>query len=1025
MARKTFEVSFNISGRLASTFRATFSSASAQLNNLKNAAKDLKQSLRTLESEYKKGAISTAQYQAAHARLTQQLEQTQRAQERLIATQKRQQELQRNISDTKSQMLDTAAMAAPFVFAAKSAMDFETAMLGVAKQAEGARDENGKLTSVYYEMRKQIQMLGREIPIANTEIAKMVESGLRMGVAKEQVIDFTRETAKMATAFDSTPEVIAEQMGKIANVMGIPIKNIKNLGDTINYLDDKSLAKGMDIIEVLQRSGGIFKQVGMNEHQAAALASTFLSLGKTPEVAATATNALIRELAIAEQQPKRFQNALKELGMTAKEVNKGMVTDAQGTILKILDKLNSLDKEKQTAVTTGLFGKEYGDDIATLAGGIKEYRRQLALLNEEGRKGSMDREFSARMQTTAAQLEITKNSVNELATNLGTVLLPPLNRALDKLAKLSQAAADFAEKYPNVTSVLVTGSAALVTARLGWLGLKFAIDSVKMAGNGVRTLFAKGGAGAAAKAANTKAKGASAATKAANASPKSNANLVNNAKVVYLADSKKAKNVSAAGKAVEQVAKSSGKLAKAGQVLSKTWKFVGKVAGKAALPLTLAAEAYTVYKSKDKVKATAQAAGGLAGGWGGAKLGAAIGTAIAPGIGTAIGGLIGGIGGYFAGKWLAGKATDTVRSASSAKSASTSTNAGNSNINSNAVNQRINSLTSTIALAEQNFRVLTMYVGQASGKIVGAIFPLSQSAQLASHNMSLLTMYTGQAIGRIVGSLFPLSQNAQLASHNMSLLTMYTGQAIGRIVGSIFPLAQNAQLAAHNMSLLTMYAGQASGKIVGGIFPIATHGARASNNLSLLAMYAGKACGWIASIFGIQASANMAKSNMSLLASYIGRASGWVASIHGIQSAASSVKSALHNLASRINSTKVPSISMSVGNVKKYARGGILRTPHVGMVAEEGPESWIPIKRGDNRALSLWRETGRLLGADSLASKAEQLPAAGSSNIYITYAPTIQGVEKREIEPVLKRDRNNFERQLQDFYRKKRRVSFT
>lgn len=976
MARKTFEVSFNISGRLASTFRATFSSASAQLNNLKNATRDLKQSLRTLESEYKKGSISVSQYQAAHARLTQQLERTQRAQEKLAAAQKRHQELQRNISETKSQMLDTAVIAAPFVWAAKSAMDFETAMLGVAKQAEGARDENGKLTSVYYEMRKQIQMLGREIPIANTEIAKMVESGLRMGVAKEQVIDFTRETAKMATAFDSTPDVIAEQMGKIANVMGIPIQKVKELGDTINYLDDKSLAKGMDIIEVLQRSGGVFKQVNMNPHQAAALASTFLSLGKSPEVAATATNALIRELAIAEQQPKRFQNALKELGMTAKEVNKGMVTDPQGTILKVLDKINSLDKEKQAAVTTGLFGKEYGDDVAALAGGIKEYRRQLALLKEEGRKGSMDREFNARMQTTAAQLEITKNSVNELATNLGTVLLPPLNKVLDKFAKISQVAADFAEKYPNVTTALVAGSAALVTARLGWLGVKFAINEVKKAGNGIRTIFAKGEARAAAKAASTSLKSSA------------------SGKIVYLADSKKVKNVSAAGKAVEQVAKSSGKLAKAGQVLSKTWKFAGKVAGKAALPLSLAAEAYGVYKAKDKTKATVQAAGGLAGGWGGAKLGAALGTAIAPGIGTAIGGIIGSIGGYFAGKWMAGKATDAVRAASSSRSASTSTTAGNSNVNSNAVNQRINSLTSTIALAEQNFRLLTMYVGQASGKIVGAIFPLSQNAQLASHNMSLLTMYTGQVIGRIVGSLFPLTQNAQLASHNMSLLTMYTGQAISRIVGSIFPLAQNAQLAAHNMSLLTMYAGQASGKIVGGIFPIATHGARASNNLSLLAMYAGKA-------------------------------SGWIASIYGIQSAASSVKSALHNLARRINSTKAPSISMSAGSVKKYARGGILRTPHIGMVAEEGPESMIPIKRGDNRALALWRETGRLLGADSLMSKANQLPVAIGSNVQYVYAPVIQGVEKHEIEPVLKRERNNFEKQMRDYEHRRRRVSFS
>jgi hypothetical protein len=43
-------------------------------------------------------------------------------------------------------------------------------------------------------------------------------------------------------------------------------------------------------------------------------------------------------------QPGRFQDALEVLGISAKEVNKGMVTDAQGIILKILDMVNSLDK---------------------------------------------------------------------------------------------------------------------------------------------------------------------------------------------------------------------------------------------------------------------------------------------------------------------------------------------------------------------------------------------------------------------------------------------------------------------------------------------------------------------------------------------------------------------------------------------------------------------------------------------------------------------------------------------------------
>ena len=46
-------------------------------------------------------------------------------------------------------------------------------------------------------------------------------------------------------------------MGKIANLYKIPISNIEQLGDAINYLDDNAQSKGADIIDVLQRLGGV------------------------------------------------------------------------------------------------------------------------------------------------------------------------------------------------------------------------------------------------------------------------------------------------------------------------------------------------------------------------------------------------------------------------------------------------------------------------------------------------------------------------------------------------------------------------------------------------------------------------------------------------------------------------------------------------------------------------------------------------------------------------------------------------
>lgn len=51
-----------------------------------------------------------------------------------------------------------------------------------------------------------------------------------------------------------------------------------------------------------------------------------------------------------------------------------------------------------------------------------------------------------------------------------------------------------------------------------------------------------------------------------------------------------------------------------------------------------------------------------------------------------------------------------------------------------------------------------------------------------------------------------------------------------------------------------------------------------------------------------------------------------------------------------------------------YAEGGILSSPHVGLVAEDGPEAIIPLggkRRG--RGLDLWMEAGRLLGVGAYA----------------------------------------------------------
>lgn len=362
-----------------------------------------------------------------------------------------------------------AALAVP----TKQAADFETGMANIRKVVDGLSDPKALAA-----FGAEVRALAREIPIPIDQLQELIAAGGRMGIPRDQLMQYTREVAKMATAFDAAPAEIGEQMGKLATVFNIPIPQIGKLGDAINYLDDNAIAKGTDIIDVMRRVGGTAQQVGLGANNVAALASTFLTLGSSAEVSATASNALIRELAIAEQQPKRFQTGLRALGISASELQKNMSIDPQNTILGVLDKLNALPQEQRIGVTTQLFGKEYGDDVARLSAGIGEYRRQLGLLNDPKLGGSMQREFALRQQTANAQMQIFRNNVQSVSIAFGSALLPHLNKVMQALTPIIIKVGAWIDRNPKLAGGIGIAMASLAAFSLAVSGISFAFGGV-------------------------------------------------------------------------------------------------------------------------------------------------------------------------------------------------------------------------------------------------------------------------------------------------------------------------------------------------------------------------------------------------------------------------------------------------------------------------------------------------------------------------------------------------------------------
>ncbi|EOD3573058.1 phage tail tape measure protein [Cronobacter sakazakii] len=377
------------------------------------------------------------------------------------------------------------AMGAPVMAAVKSYASMEDAMKGVAKQVNGLRDDNGNRTKQFYDMQAAIKAASEQLPMENGAIdyAALVEGGARMGVTnqddpyedqKRDLLAFASTAAKAATAFELPADELAEGLGKIASLYKVPTRNIEQLGDALNYLDDNAMSKGADIIDVLQRMGGVADRLDFRK--AAALGSTFLSLGAAPEVAASAANAMVRELSIATMQSDRFMDGMDLLKLKPEVLEKQMAKDAMGTILRVMEKVKKLPQDKRLSAMTMLFGKEYGDDAAKLANNLPELRRQLQLTAGNSANGSMQKESDINKDSLSAQWMLVKAGAQNAFSSLGETLRQPLIEIMDYVKSVTGALRSWIETNPQLAGTLmkVAAATAAITLALGTLAVAVA-----------------------------------------------------------------------------------------------------------------------------------------------------------------------------------------------------------------------------------------------------------------------------------------------------------------------------------------------------------------------------------------------------------------------------------------------------------------------------------------------------------------------------------------------------------------------
>ena len=265
----------------------------------------------------------------------------------------------------------------------KVAMDFESAMADVKKVVDFTSEVD------FQNFSNELLNLSRTIPLSAQELATITASGGQLGIAKDELMDYTKIVAKMGVTFDMSASMVGESIATLKNVLNLSMSEVENLGDTINHLSDNSAAKASAIVETISRVGGVAKVFKLSADQTAALSSSFIALGKSPEVASTAINALLNKMMTAPQQGAKFQEALNQIGIDSQYMKVAIQHNPQKALEQFLSMLEGVKDSEKMGVLTNRFGTEYADDMALLTSSVEDYKKAIKIVNDDSKKRSM------------------------------------------------------------------------------------------------------------------------------------------------------------------------------------------------------------------------------------------------------------------------------------------------------------------------------------------------------------------------------------------------------------------------------------------------------------------------------------------------------------------------------------------------------------------------------------------------------------------------------------------------------------
>ena len=324
----------------------------------------------------------------------------------------------------------------------------------------------GKEAEKYYD---DLAELSKNGPLSQIEINEIAGSLAQSGIAGEDIVAYSDMAGKMKVAFDISTDEAGTFLAKTKEQLNLSKDELFSYMDTLNMLSNNYSVTAAQLADVSARTGGFAKSINLSKESNMAFATSLISANVSAEQTSTVLGKLYSELSQG-ANTKNKADALKYLGFDPKTINKEMAENAEGTILKVLEKIKNSNVADKSALISDIFGSDKSviNGLSVLSenlDGVKEKLDKAKQAVSENEK--VNGEYEDRINTLSNQLKMFRNNAFNALADIGKSIAPELKETLNTLKEFAGKIANFIKENPKLVAFIVKMVAGFAAMNLG------------------------------------------------------------------------------------------------------------------------------------------------------------------------------------------------------------------------------------------------------------------------------------------------------------------------------------------------------------------------------------------------------------------------------------------------------------------------------------------------------------------------------------------------------------------------------